>query len=118
MPAPSQTHTHMHAGAFLPSAAFPSLLFHSPTHPVSLHLPPILFPLRSSLLPPPLHHIAHIHPVVVAPLPGRTQDCGVDIFTLGQYLQPTPQHLPVVEMVHPDRFEHWRRFGEEEVGFR
>ncbi|KAF8066207.1 LIP1P [Scenedesmus sp. PABB004] len=46
------------------------------------------------------------------------KDCGVDIFTLGQYLQPTPQHLPVVEMVPPETFERWRRFGEEEVGFR
>jgi lipoic acid synthetase len=46
------------------------------------------------------------------------QDCGVDIFTLGQYLQPTPQHLPVVEMVPPEQFEYWRRYGEEEVGFR
>jgi lipoic acid synthetase len=46
------------------------------------------------------------------------QDCGVDIFTLGQYLQPTPKHLPVVEMVPPEQFEYWRRYGEEEVGFR
>jgi lipoic acid synthetase len=46
------------------------------------------------------------------------KDCGVDIFTLGQYLQPTPKHLPVVEMVTPESFEYWRRFGEEEVGFR
>jgi lipoic acid synthetase len=46
------------------------------------------------------------------------KDCGVDIFTLGQYLQPTPKHLPVVEMVTPEAFEYWRRYGEEEVGFR
>lgn len=46
------------------------------------------------------------------------QDCGVDIFTLGQYLQPTPKHLPVVEMVTPEKFEHWRQYGEEVVGFR
>lgn len=46
------------------------------------------------------------------------KDCGVDIFTLGQYLQPTPKHLPVVEMVTPESFEYWRRFGEEDVGFR
>uniref|UniRef100_A0A383WNL3 Lipoyl synthase, chloroplastic n=1 Tax=Tetradesmus obliquus TaxID=3088 RepID=A0A383WNL3_TETOB len=46
------------------------------------------------------------------------KDCGVDIFTLGQYLQPTPKHLPVVEMVPPEQFEYWRRYGEEEVGFR
>jgi lipoic acid synthetase len=32
--------------------------------------------------------------------------------------QPTPKHLPVVEMVPPEQFEYWRKFGEEEVGFR
>ncbi|MDE2482653.1 MAG: lipoyl synthase [bacterium] len=30
---------------------------------------------------------------------------GVDIFTMGQYLQPTKKHLPVVEFVTPERFE-------------
>jgi lipoic acid synthetase len=29
---------------------------------------------------------------------------GVDIFTMGQYLQPTSRHLPVVEFVTPDKF--------------
>lgn len=46
------------------------------------------------------------------------RDAGVDIFTLGQYLQPTPSHLPVAEFVPPEKFEHWRRFGQEEIGFR
>ena len=46
------------------------------------------------------------------------KDSGVDIFTLGQYLQPTPKHLPVVDFITPDKFEHWRKFGEEVVGFR
>uniref|UniRef100_A0A7S3R706 Lipoyl synthase, mitochondrial n=1 Tax=Dunaliella tertiolecta TaxID=3047 RepID=A0A7S3R706_DUNTE len=46
------------------------------------------------------------------------KDVGVDIFTLGQYLQPTPRHLPVQDFVTPEKFEFWRRFGEEEVGFR
>jgi len=46
------------------------------------------------------------------------KDCGVDIFTLGQYLQPTPKHLPVVDFVPPEKFEHWRKFGQEVVGFR
>jgi lipoic acid synthetase len=31
---------------------------------------------------------------------------GVDIFTLGQYLQPSKKHLPVVEFVTPDQFGH------------
>jgi len=43
---------------------------------------------------------------------------GVDIVTFGQYLQPTPGHLEVVEFVTPEKFEHWRKFGEETVGFR
>jgi len=30
---------------------------------------------------------------------------GCDILTLGQYLQPTLRHLPVVEFVHPEKFE-------------
>jgi lipoic acid synthetase len=34
---------------------------------------------------------------------------GCDVVTLGQYLQPTKKHLPVVEFVHPDRFAAYRR---------
>ncbi len=30
---------------------------------------------------------------------------GCQVLTLGQYLRPTPQHLPVVEFVSPERFE-------------
>jgi lipoic acid synthetase len=41
---------------------------------------------------------------------------GCDILTLGQYLQPTLKHLPVVEFVSPEKFEHYgRRAGE--MGF-
>jgi len=32
---------------------------------------------------------------------------GCDLLTIGQYLRPTPNHLPVVEYVHPDRFRAW-----------
>jgi lipoic acid synthetase len=32
---------------------------------------------------------------------------GVDIVTLGQYLRPSPKHLPVVEWVNPERFQAW-----------
>lgn len=46
------------------------------------------------------------------------RDCGVDILTLGQYLQPTSRHLPIVEYVTPEKFEYWREFGEEEIGFK
>lgn len=46
------------------------------------------------------------------------RDSGVDIVTLGQYLQPTPKHLEVKEFVTPEKFEEWRRYGEETVGFK
>jgi lipoic acid synthetase len=32
---------------------------------------------------------------------------GCDILTLGQYLQPTLRHLPVIEFVHPDKFAEY-----------
>jgi lipoic acid synthetase len=35
---------------------------------------------------------------------GRIRDAGVEILTLGQYLQPSRQHLPVRRWVHPDQF--------------
>jgi lipoic acid synthetase len=38
---------------------------------------------------------------------------GVEILTLGQYLQPTPQHLTVKRWVHPDEFAMWKTRGEE-----
>jgi lipoic acid synthetase len=41
---------------------------------------------------------------------------GCQLLTIGQYLRPTPNHLPVVEFVHPDRFAHWRERAEA-LGF-
>jgi lipoic acid synthetase len=41
----------------------------------------------------------------------------VDILTLGQYLQPTPKHLPVVEFITPERFEEYREIGLK-MGFK
>lgn len=41
----------------------------------------------------------------------------VDILTLGQYLQPSPKHLPVEEFITPERFEEYRLLGIE-MGFR
>lgn len=35
----------------------------------------------------------------------------VDVLTLGQYLQPTKQHLPVAEYVHPDKFSAYKEIG-------
>jgi lipoic acid synthetase len=37
---------------------------------------------------------------------------GCDILTLGQYLRPTREHLPVVRWVHPDEFADWKTRGE------
>lgn len=37
---------------------------------------------------------------------------GVDIVTIGQYLQPTAQHLPIDRWVHPDTFAEYATFGE------
>jgi lipoic acid synthetase len=37
---------------------------------------------------------------------------GCEIFTLGQYLQPTAKHLPVERWVHPDEFKSWKIRGE------
>lgn len=42
---------------------------------------------------------------------------GVDIFTMGQYLQPTKRHLDVVEFVTPEKFERLREIGVTK-GFR
>ncbi len=35
----------------------------------------------------------------------------IDILTIGQYLQPTPQHLPIDRWVTPEEFQHWKAFG-------
>ncbi|MFT4604327.1 MAG: lipoic acid synthetase [Rhodothermales bacterium] len=39
-------------------------------------------------------------------------ETGVDVMTIGQYLQPTRMHLPVEEFVHPDVFQHYKEVGE------
>lgn len=43
------------------------------------------------------------------------QDCvehNVDVLTIGQYMQPTKMHHPVVEWVHPDQFAEYKEIGE------
>ncbi len=42
--------------------------------------------------------------------------CGTDILTLGQYMQPTREHLPIVRYVHPDEFAEYKTQGEQ-MGF-
>ncbi|MBC8325527.1 MAG: lipoyl synthase [Verrucomicrobia subdivision 3 bacterium] len=41
---------------------------------------------------------------------------GCDLLTLGQYLQPTQKHLPVVEFIHPDQFAEHKKTAEA-MGF-
>lgn len=36
---------------------------------------------------------------------------GLDILTLGQYLQPTKRHIEVAEFIHPDLFAHYKEEG-------
>lgn len=38
---------------------------------------------------------------------------GVDIVTIGQYLRPTTNHLPVARWVHPDTFTHFAEVGRQ-----
>ena len=38
---------------------------------------------------------------------------GVDVLTLGQYLQPTPKHLPVQDFVTPEQFDKYKEIGLE-----
>jgi lipoyl synthase len=45
-----------------------------------------------------------------------TRRLGVDIITLGQYLQPSGRHLPVARYVHPDEFEALKGYAVE-LGF-
>ena len=35
-------------------------------------------------------------------------EAGCDVLTLGQYLQPTREHMPVSAYIHPDHFEFYR----------
>ena len=50
---------------------------------------------------------------------GDLREAGVRLLTLGQYLQPSPAHLPVERFVPPEEFERWaeraRELGFEEV---
>jgi lipoic acid synthetase len=41
---------------------------------------------------------------------------GVSILTIGQYLQPTPKHLPIIEFIAPEKF-NWFREIAEQMGF-
>ena len=45
------------------------------------------------------------------------RNANVDIITLGQYLQPTPKHLPVYEYINPEQFDKYKQIGQE-LGFK
>lgn len=45
----------------------------------------------------------------------RNSNC--DVLTIGQYLQPSPKHLPVARFVHPDEFNKFKEIALEK-GFR
>ena len=52
----------------------------------------------------------------LAGLPGNytftAADAGVDIVTIGQYLQPSAKHAQIDRWVHPDEFVQWKIRGE------
>ena len=45
------------------------------------------------------------------------RECGCDLLTIGQYLQPRRENLPVTEYIKPEVFDSYRVRGLEE-GFR
>ena len=42
---------------------------------------------------------------------------GVDVMTIGQYLQPSIRHLPVIDFIHPDKFSEFKNIGLD-LGFK
>ena len=45
------------------------------------------------------------------------QGVGLDVLTIGQYLQPTKKHLPVQEFITPEQFDKYKEIGLK-MGFR
>ena len=43
-------------------------------------------------------------------------EAGVNILTIGQYLQPSKKHSPIDRWVHPDEFKRWKEYALE-IGF-
>lgn len=41
------------------------------------------------------------------------REAHVQVLTLGQYLRPTPAHLPVVEYIHPESFDMYKQIAEQ-----
>jgi len=45
------------------------------------------------------------------------RNVGVEVVTIGQYLRPSPKHLPIVEFIRPEVFKEYERIGLE-MGFK
>ena len=45
------------------------------------------------------------------------RNAGVQVVTIGQYLQPSPKHLPIERFVTPEKFAEYAEYGERELGF-
>ena len=41
------------------------------------------------------------------------REIGCQVLTLGQYLRPTPKHLPVIDYITPEQFEVYGRIARE-----
>ena len=46
------------------------------------------------------------------------REAAVDILTLGQYLRPSENHIPLDRWVTPGEFARWKEIGEKELGFK
>ena len=55
--------------------------------------------------------IARVRGAAAADELARRFNRHVDFLTIGQYLQPTRNHLPVDRWVEPATFDHWKRVG-------
>jgi lipoic acid synthetase len=42
---------------------------------------------------------------------------GCEVVTIGQYLQPSPKHLPIIEFITPEKFKEYETLGLE-MGFK
>lgn len=48
---------------------------------------------------------------------GDLYEAGVHVLTIGQYMQPTKNHHPVIDWIHPDQFAKYKEIGRE-MGFK
>ena len=54
---------------------------------------------------------------VITVLKDIRERAGTEIITIGQYLQPSRNHLPIDRWVHPDQFVRYKEVGLD-LGFR